>query len=233
MRIFGICLSAVMFGLSSHAWPDPGLASTMGYEPICGLVEEAARVNHLPAAMLTRLIWYESGFQPGAVSRVGAQGVAQFMPTTASEYGLLNPFDPAQAIPRAARLLADLDRRFGNIGLAVAAYNAGPNRVADWLAKTDTLPRQTAVYVLAVTGYSAEDWSGSSTDLIPAFSKSPQTCVALTAILPALQLPESNRRHAHMVRGLEQSGLVLPVLRQSGQLLPEFLRSGRVRTGLE
>src|SRR5205814_6611619 len=65
----------------------------------------------------------------GAVSPKGAEGIAQFMPGTAAERGLANPFDPEQAIPHAARFLAELKRRFGNLGMAAAAYNAGPARV--------------------------------------------------------------------------------------------------------
>jgi len=233
MRILGILLWAAMLGLATPAWPDPLLPQRTSYEAICGIVEEAARVNRLSAAVLTRLIWYESGFQIGAVSRVGAQGVVQFMPATATELGLLDPFDPQQAIPHAANLLADLDRRFGNIGLAVAAYNAGPNRVTNWLAKTEILPRQTALLVLAVTGRSAEEWSASGRYLSPPFSTEPQTCDALTAILPAIQLTDLSGRRSYMMPGMERSGLVLPVLRQSGRRLPEFQQSGRMLPGLE
>jgi hypothetical protein len=233
MRISGILLWAAILGLAMPARPDPLLPQRTSYEAICDVVEEAARANRLSAAVLTRLIWYESGFQIGAVSRVGAQGVAQFMPATATEQGLLDPFDPRQAIPHAANLLADLDHHFGNIGLAVAAYNAGPNRVTNWLAKTETLPRETALFVLAVTGRSVEEWSASSSYLSRPVSSDPQTCVALTALLPAIQLTELGRRPSHMIPGLERSGLVLPALRQSGHPLPEFQQSGRMLPGLE
>jgi len=83
------------------------------------------------------LIWQESSFRPGVSSGAGAQGVAQFMPGTAAERGLANPFDPEQAIPKSAELLADLRQRFGNLGLAAAAYNGGPARVEAWLAGAD------------------------------------------------------------------------------------------------
>jgi hypothetical protein len=64
------------------------------------------------------LIWQESRFDPAAVSRAGAQGVAQFMPATANWRGLSNPFDPVEAIAQSAKLLRDLRREFGNLGLA-------------------------------------------------------------------------------------------------------------------
>ena len=100
-----------------------------------GVPADRARrgTNRLPAEFLTRLIWRESSFRAGAVSPAGARGIAQFMPGTAQERGLADPFDPEQAIPKAAHLLADLRRRFGNLGIAAAAYNAGPARVGDWL----------------------------------------------------------------------------------------------------
>jgi len=125
----------------------------------CRIVESAARFAGVPADLLTRLVWLESRFRADVTSSAGAQGIAQFMPQTAAERGLANPFDPEQAIPRAAELLADLALRFGNIGLAVAAYSAGPGRVGNWLAGAERLPAETAAYVLTLTGRSAEDWA--------------------------------------------------------------------------
>ena len=68
----------------------------------------------------------ESNFNPAAVSAVGAQGIAQFMPATAAAYGLDDPFDARRAIDAQARLMADLIGQLGSIRLALAAYNAGP-----------------------------------------------------------------------------------------------------------
>jgi hypothetical protein len=99
-----------------------------------------------------------------AVSRAGAQGVAQFMPATARWRGLADPFDPLEAIAQSAKLLRDLRREFGNLGLAAAAYNAGPGRVRDWLAGRGGLPRETSAYVRLVTGQSAEQWRGGKAD---------------------------------------------------------------------
>jgi hypothetical protein len=127
-------------------------------QTVCSLVDDAARANHVPVALLTRLIWTESRFRAGAVSPKGAQGIAQFMPGTAAERGLADPFDPEQAVPKAARLVADLTRQFGNTGLAAAAYNAGADRVASWLAGAGRLPMETQAYVISVTGIPAVDW---------------------------------------------------------------------------
>jgi soluble lytic murein transglycosylase-like protein len=137
-----------------HTHPSAGTVQAT----VCSLVDGAARANHVPVALLTRLIWTESRFRAGAVSPKGAQGIAQFMPATAAERGLADPFDPEQAVPKAARLVADLTRRFGNVGLAAAAYNAGADRVSSWLAGSGGLPAETQAYVISVTGIPAEDW---------------------------------------------------------------------------
>ena len=138
-------------------------------ESICLMVEAAARANNLPAEFFARIIWQESRFQSDAVgpmTRRGtrAQGIAQFMPGTAAERAVLDPFDPVQALPKAAEFLAELRGKFGNLGLAAAAYNAGPQRVRDWLAGSRTLPSETRNYVYAVTGVSADDWAAGAKD---------------------------------------------------------------------
>jgi hypothetical protein len=130
------------------------------HHEICTTVAESAHSNDLPLPFFIRLLFQESGFKPDVVSRAGAQGIAQFMPETAATVGLNNPFDPIQAIAASARLLGDLVRRFGNLGLAAAAYNAGPRRIQDWLAKKGKLPEETQHYVKTITGRPAETWKG-------------------------------------------------------------------------
>src|SRR6516225_8858182 len=128
------------------------------------MIESAARAYRLPLEFFARVIWQESRFQPdvvGPTTRSGerAQGIAQFMPKTAAEHQLLNPFDPVQALPKSAEFLRELKDQFGNLGLAAAAYNAGLARVRAWLAGTRTLPAETRNYVAAITGISVEDWA--------------------------------------------------------------------------
>lgn len=143
--------------------PAPDV-KTVVYRPmseVCDAVKQSAKSNNLPVNFLIRLLHQESGFRPDVVSHAGAQGVAQFMPETASRMGLQNPFDPLQAIPASARLLRELLAQFGNIGLAAAAYNAGPRRIQDWLAsknKKAKLPGETQGYVRAITGKPVENW---------------------------------------------------------------------------
>jgi hypothetical protein len=80
------------------------------------------------------------------------------MPMTAAARFLRDPFDPAEALPKSAEFLRELQEQFGNLGLAAAAYNAGPARVRDWLAGRRTLPSETQAYVRIVTGRRAEEW---------------------------------------------------------------------------
>jgi len=128
-------------------------------DSVCRIIESSALSHGLPVTFLTRLIWRESGFQLAVTSPAGAQGVAQFMPSTASQRGLANPFDPEQAIPKAAELLAEFKQRFGNLGLAAAAYNAGPTRLANWRADGGYLPAETRDFVSTITGHPVEDWT--------------------------------------------------------------------------
>jgi len=96
---------------------------------ICDALAAAAAENDLPVDFFARLIWQESRF------------------------------DPNEAISHAAKLLRDLRREFGNLGLAAAAYNAGSGRIRDWLAGRRGLPRETDAYVTLITGQSPEQWA--------------------------------------------------------------------------
>jgi Transglycosylase SLT domain len=127
---------------------------------VCDTLVQSAQSNALPIPFFIRLLLQESGFRPDVVSRAGAQGIAQFMPETAASVGLDNPFDPLQAIAASARLLRNLVTKFGNLGLAAAAYNAGPRRIHDWLARKSKLPQETQHYVKTITGRPAETWKG-------------------------------------------------------------------------
>lgn len=158
--------SALLNG-STPARPDAGLwrreklvlaPPKLNRERWAAVIDSAARKEGLPPAFLEKLISRESGFFPFVVSSAGAEGIAQFMPKTAAGRSLVDPFDANLAIPAAASYLAELRRRFGNLGLAAAAYNAGPKRVSDWLAGGGALPGETIAYVRAITGREAVDW---------------------------------------------------------------------------
>jgi hypothetical protein len=143
-----------------RALPMKDRVVARSHHEICTSVAESAHSHDLSLPFFIRLLFQESGFRPDAVSRAGAQGIAQFMPETAATVGLNNPFDPIQAIAASARLLGDLVRRFGNLGLAAAAYNAGPRRIQDWIDKKGKLPEETQHYVKTITGRPAETWKG-------------------------------------------------------------------------
>lgn len=130
-------------------------------QEICDTLAQSAQTNDLPIPFFISLLFQESRFKPSVVSSAGAQGIAQFMPETAADMGLENPFDPLQAIPASARLLRNLIHQFGNLGLAAAAYNAGPRRIQNWLEKKGKLPQETQGYVKTITGRPAENWTAA------------------------------------------------------------------------
>ncbi|MEW6631537.1 MAG: lytic transglycosylase domain-containing protein, partial [Pseudomonadota bacterium] len=155
-RLSGAAL-LVLFALipGAQAFADPPQSQSAAkrlISRVCDLIESEADKNGLPKDFFARLIWKESRFDPNAVSPVGAEGIAQFMPGTAKMRGLADPFDIAQAIPASAQYLAEMKVGYGNLGLAAAAYNAGENRVSRWLASGGFLPMETESYVFDIMG---------------------------------------------------------------------------------
>jgi hypothetical protein len=131
-------------------------------DDICRAIETDAAENQLPVEFFARVIWQESRFNAQAVSRKGAEGIAQFMPETADYRGLVDPFDPIEALANSASYLHDLQQKFGNLGLAAAAYNAGPGRVSAFLASKRPLPGETSNYVAIITGWTVDDWASAA-----------------------------------------------------------------------
>lgn len=134
-------------------------APALSPSELCTSLVDVAQANALPLGFFTNLIWQESRFDHEAISPAGAMGVAQFMPDVADKFDI-NAFDGREALPASAKLLRTLKDRFGNVGLAAAAYNAGPKRVADWLAQRSGLPKETRDYVSLITGKPVEAWRG-------------------------------------------------------------------------
>jgi len=132
-------------------------------EAFAPLIKQAAAEHGLDEGMFTRQLAQESSFNPNAVSRAGAVGVAQFMPGTAQRFGI-NPRDPAQAIPAAARYVAENRKLLGNDGLALAGYNWGESNVQRWLssgADPSRVPAETRDYVQKITGRPIEAWAST------------------------------------------------------------------------
>ena len=108
----------------------PGGPHSMARGQLDSIVRTYSQANSVDAKLVASVIDAESHGDPSAVSRVGAQGLMQLMPGTASMYRVANPFDPYQNVDGGSRYLHDLLRRYkGNVRLAVAAYNAGPGAV--------------------------------------------------------------------------------------------------------
>ncbi|HUI12474.1 MAG TPA: lytic transglycosylase domain-containing protein, partial [Xanthobacteraceae bacterium] len=110
------------------------------------------------------------------------------------------PFSPDEALPKSGEFLAELRREFGNLGLAAAAYNAGSQRVHDFLFGNQELPSETRNYVLAVTGRSIESWATRVNVEFAARQKvqiqsggSGRSCDDLVALLEKMPAPPSGR----------------------------------------
>jgi hypothetical protein len=177
--IVTLAAACLMLATPAHAEPP-------SVDEICHTLALAAADNDLPEEFFTRLIWQESHFDPKAVSPKGAQGIAQFMPATAAMRGLINAFEPLQALRESAGYLRELRTTFsGNLGLAAAAYNAGPGAVEAWLAGRGYLPFETQAYVRIVTGYAAEAWKAKPTPQLESSPPEPTgaRCAALAKAL--------------------------------------------------
>lgn len=144
---------------SSDKWGVPICIDpeTFNLDLCLALVGTAER-HGLNPGFFTRLIFQESRFDPNAHSHANAQGIAQFIPSTAKLRGLSDPWNPAEALDESARYLSELVTRFGNEGLAAAAYNAGEDRIRRFKAKTAGLPRETWNYVQIITKTQPRLW---------------------------------------------------------------------------
>ena len=172
-----------------HLGPPRGLSRS----GVCATIASVAHTYRLPVPFFANLIWQESSFNPRDVSRAGALGIAQFMPKTAIGYGLINPFEPIHALNVAARFLRELYGQFGNLGLAAAAYNAGPGRVSNWLAKRGPLPGETRNYVIRITGRVADRWTAAGAAIDPELTLMP-------AKAPCPEVAAAVERQAKIVR---------------------------------
>lgn len=129
------------------------------------LVRAAECRHSLPAGLLDAVVIAESAYRPYAVSRAGAGGLAQLMPGTARDLGIMDRFDPLDNIEGGARYLRQMLDRFRSVPLALAAYNAGPHAVA----RVGRIPRnrETPAYVDRVLSLWSELGRGTSPDASP------------------------------------------------------------------
>lgn len=165
---------------------------------LCSHAAAVAAEHDLPAPFFANLIHQESGFRSYAISPAGAQGIAQFMPRVARAYGLENPFDPVHSMSVSAKFLRELVGQFGNLGLAAAAYNAGPRRVQDWMARRGKLPEETRNYVRNITGQPAERWArvNAPTEgkMLPAHARCPGMPVMEVSVPEAAPVKIAKRK---------------------------------------
>lgn len=119
--------------------PEPGVRA---------LIQRVATTHSMDPKLLEAVVRVESNFDPWAVSRRGAMGLMQLMPKTAHRYGVEDVFDPAQNLAGGSRYLKDLLARFGEVRLALAAYNAGEEAVE----RSGGVPpyRETRLYVTRI-----------------------------------------------------------------------------------
>lgn len=180
---------------AAPARAEPPVPPPPFVEAICRTLAEAATANELPEEFFTRLIWQESRFDPNAVSPAGARGIAQFMPATAAMRGLADAFEPLEALRESAAYLRELRITFrGSLGLAAAAYNAGPGAVEAWLARRAVLPGETQAYVRIVTGLPAEAWSAQPPPALPDPPADAAKGARCLEIARLMQLPARPRR---------------------------------------
>jgi hypothetical protein len=172
-------------GAAKPAADGKGKVLRLSIVDICRTLAMSASDNGLPEEFFTRLIWQESRFDAAAMSPAGAQGIAQFMPETAAERGLIDAFRPLQALRESASYLRELRTTFGgNLGLAAAAYNAGPGQVEAWLSGRRRLPGETQAYVRIVTGHAVEAWTLQPLPQLPSSNTRTGTrCVELVKLM--------------------------------------------------
>lgn len=153
------------------AGADPGtLCSSGDFGPLqcirpahfvhdtCQAIEAFATRNDLDPGFFARLIWQESRFDPNALSPANARGIAQFIDSTAALRGLLDSYNPAEALEHSAQYLGEMARKYGSAGLAAVGYNGGERRAEGLIAGTGGLARETVNYVQIITGLTAETW---------------------------------------------------------------------------
>jgi soluble lytic murein transglycosylase-like protein len=157
--IIGVGLLLLVFAglpLQAHAaLHTPRMSAGRQYVAIAQ--QNAVKAGISPVHFV-RQIHMESGFNPRAVSRAGAIGIAQFTPGTAAALGI-NPWEPIPSLRGAANLMASYTRQYrGNYAMALAAYNAGP-RTVQYAVNTcgrswfNCLPYETRHYISGLTQF--------------------------------------------------------------------------------
>ncbi len=198
---------------------------------ICMRLEHQALKWNLPPGFFARLIWLESRFNPNAISHKAAEGIAQFIPSTAKIRGLKDAFDFGSAIKASAHFLSDLRNDSGNLGLAAASYNAGSTRVQRWKKGISFLPLETKNYVRYITGFHANEWKKSKTPKPTFILKKDKSFQQACQDLPiSLGLPQTRYAKGHYNKGIThfnkgQFGLAITRYSTAISLLPNYFKA--------
>jgi hypothetical protein len=150
MRAARSAASEVNTYLDGRAQTHQTLNRAFTQQEIDAAIDQAAARHNVDPSLVRSVVKVESNFNPNAVSRKGAMGLMQLMPSTARSLNVSNPFDPAQNVDAGVRHLRKLlDSYGGNVRLSLAAYNAGSGAVA----RSAGVPhfRETQNYVRRIT----------------------------------------------------------------------------------
>lgn len=155
-------LSAYLEQLPGTAeWNLSASSNRDTYQP---LISNASAQYGVDESLIQAVIQAESDYNPNAVSHAGAKGLMQLMDQTAQGLGVADSFDPVQNVDGGTKFLSGLLRKYdGNVGVALAAYNAGPGRIdrlgistdAELMQRLGELPQETQGYVTKVLGLRA------------------------------------------------------------------------------
>lgn len=138
-------------------YPRKGYVKRMASPELDSLITSKCEEHSLDPRLVRAVIQAESNFNVGAVSPKGAMGLMQLMPQTANLMGVNNPFDPAQNLDGGIRYLKVLLEKYGDVELALAAYNAGPTNVEKYGFKVPPY-RETRDYVRKIlTSYDGRE----------------------------------------------------------------------------
>lgn len=156
--IIALAAAAIMVIGSGGALVAAYEISTEG-APYLATIQAAGTQYGVPWELLAAQLQQESAFNPNAVSSAGAQGIAQFMPATAAQYGLSNPFDPTASIYAEAHLMSDLYAQYGSWLIALGAYNWGSGSVSNAISEygdnwLQNAPDETQNYVATISANS-------------------------------------------------------------------------------
>ena len=146
-------LAHMLFSSSASQTVQQNTATSQEQHMYMALAQQDAKSAGIPVTLFARQIQVESGFNPTAQSPSGAEGIAQFMPSTAASLGI-DPWNPRAALQGAANLMAHYTRMYsGDYAKALAAYNAGPGATQQAIQTcgestwTQCLPQETQQYI--------------------------------------------------------------------------------------